>query len=218
MPSSELVRGRIAREMGQRESMLWAHLGVRLAVGIPLTLLPPIAVALFLKIWLWLADVGFNYFSLWLLLAGGAWFYLARRMVKQTDGRSIFAEEVISEIGQDLTLPTSLAEWESKQGKATAHNYVELLFHGPREVWEAWALIREWRDFPPADRQRAVEVIEHLAKEDKGIPWTDLRKEGEDIHDLLKVLGYLKLSEWLGMSSDGKKVWLLSPVQKKLNE
>jgi hypothetical protein len=124
---------------------------------------------------------------------------------------------MISEIGQDLTEPASLAEWELSRRTATTYAYLELLFYGPREVLEAWALIKEWRDFPASDRERAVEVIEHLAKQDKGIPWADLRKEGEDIHDLLKVLGYLKFSEWLGMSSDGKKVWLLSTVQKTLN-
>lgn len=217
METNELIRGRIQREMGQRESMLWARIGLRLAVGVPLTLVPPLAVAFFMKVWLWLSDVGFNYFSLWLLLASGAWFYIVWRVVKQTDGRSIFAEGIIKEIGGNISEPASFVEWEMRQKKAAGFAYMELLFYGPREVMEGWALIKEWRDFPQGDRERAVEVIERLAKEDKGIAWTELRKEGEDIHELLKVLGYLKFSEWLDMSTDKKKVWLLSDVQKRLN-
>ncbi len=217
IPDKEPVNvpaGRIEMEMTNRDSMLWGKVGLKLAVGLPLMLIVPFVGATFVAFWLW--GAAFNSWFLWFFLIGGGWGWLAYRYLRTHHEQSVFAEGMIREIGgdEDYWRASSGGEWEMKRQTAGAYAFLEFILFGPREVLEAWELIRERRQFAASAHQRSVEVVQYLLKFDRGVPWLELLHKGENITDLLHVLGYLRLTDWIDISSDKKKVWLLSQARR----
>ena len=204
--------GRIEKLLETRESMLWARVGLKLAVGLPLTLAVPLVLAIVLVLWWGIS------FWMWFFVSMAGWLWLAWRACNKADGRSVFTEAMVEEIGGDVDYASSSSPGglKVKQGTMAFWAYLEFLMFGPREVYEAWRIFEERRQFTGTARLRAAGVVAYLGQQDHGVPWLELRQENEPVEQLLKVLGYLRFSEWIDISSDGKKVWLLSDARKAL--
>lgn len=194
-----------------RDSMLWSKVGLKLVVGLPLTLIVPFAVAVLG--WFW-----WGYFILTFLLAAAAYGYFAHRLVRRHANSSFFADAMLQEIGgdKDYAQTPYSREFEQHRNSLVAIALLDILLFGPREVIQSIDLIREHKQFTAGSLRRAAEVLQQLARHDKGIPWSDLHHQGEDPMILMRALGYLKLSDWIDTSTDGQKVWILSDARKEL--
>ncbi len=207
---------RIEREMRQRDSMVWSRVGLKLVAGLPLALAGPFALALLISINGWISDWQWNYFTLWFVLACAIWALLAWKLLPRVQKGHYFADEVIQVVGltPEGTPDVDLYELSGLEPKVAAQAIMTKVFAGPRRVYEAWQLAQEHKAFGAAQRQRAAQILQDLSRQPKGIPWLDLRREDEPLPELLTVLGYLKTADWVGLGTDGKKIWMLSDARK----
>jgi hypothetical protein len=93
---------------------------------------------------------------------------------------------------------------------------MELFLWAPRMVFEGVARLRAARKAGEADRGRAAEVLEGLLVRDRGMEVATLRRRGERAESFARVMGYLALYEWVGMSEDGRRVWASSEGKEAL--
>lgn len=206
----------IERQMHERDSMIWSRVGMKLAAGIPLSLAGPFVVALVLFIegaiigWQW------NYFTLWFVLACGIWAVAAWKLLPRAHGGGCFADDMMRlvSITPEQAPDLSFSELSGQEPREALRFMLKTVLAGPQRLYEAWQLIHEYRAFGASRRQRAAQALQDLSRQPKGIPWLDLRRENETLPELLTVLGYLKAADWVDLSSDGTKIWMLSDARK----
>lgn len=208
--------GALQREMQDRDTMLWSRIGLKLAAGVPLTLAGPLVMAIVLSLVGWANDWAWNYFTLWFILGCAIWGFLAWKFLPRGHSGSFFADEMTQFVGltpEESADPT-LADIAGQEPKAAAQALTAKLLGGPRRLYEAWQLIQERKAFGDAHRQRAIQLLHELSRQPAAYPWLKLRQENEMLPQLLTILGYLKATDWIGIGSDGNKVWMLSDARK----
>ncbi len=206
----------IERQMRQRDSLIWSRVGMKLAAGIPLALAGPLGLAVVLSIEGWIADWEWNSFTLWFLLGCGVMAAIAWKFLPRAQTRHTFAEEVmrIVSLTPEEAPGLDLSELSGKEPREAARYLMTIVLAGPRRLYEAWQLTQEFRAFSGPQRQRAAQVLQELSRQPTGIPWLDLRKDNESLPELFTVLGYLKVTDWVDLGTQGTKIWMLSDARK----
>jgi hypothetical protein len=94
--------------------------------------------------------------------------------------------------------------------------WIGVLVLGPRLVLEGAQELHARAKLRPLSRDRMVEVILALLPLDHGIPLMQLRRADEDGLHLAYALAFLRLQDWIDVSKDGRRVWLLTDAHKIL--
>jgi len=208
--------GSIQREMKQRDSLLWSRIALKLVGGIPLALAGPLIFAIVMSLLGWAYDWSFSHFLLWLALGLVLFGILAWQMTRRDTG-DVFAAEMMQLVGEQPEFSRedlSLKDIVGQEPKAALDIMLGSLSHGCDRVYEAWRLMQARKRFTAEKQQRAAELLRDLSTYPAAVPWTDLRAANESLHDLLGIMGYLKLTDWIDVSKDGRKVWLQSDARK----
>lgn len=206
----------IERQMRERDSMIWSRVGMKLAAGIPLSLAGPFVVALVLSLEGYILGWQFNYFTLWFILACGIWAVAAWKLLPRAPGGGRFANEMMRfvSVTPEQAPDLSFSDLSGREPREALRFILKTVLAGPQRLYEAWQVIQEYRTFGECRRQRAAQALQDLSRQPKGIPWSDLRQENETLPDLLAILGYLKAADWVDLSSDGTRIWMLSDARK----
>ena len=207
----------IQRQLKQRDSMLWSEVGLKVAAGLPLALAGPLLFAVVLTLMGWANDWAYSYFIIWLLLGFALFGALAWKLMRRSESGDVFADDMMRLVSlqpEDATLDSKLEDMVGQEPHVALQILLGPLSRGAERLYEAWQLMQARKQFGPAAEKRAAEAIRDLSTYPAGIPWLDLRNTDESVHELLHILGYLKASEWIGLSKDGQKIWLLSDARK----
>lgn len=211
-----LPAGNIQREMRDRESMLWSEVALKLAGGLPLTLAFPFALAILFTLLGWVNDWPFSRFWLWFLFFAVMYGVFAWKVLPRKPSEGTFAATMLKLVSiqpESTEEQLTLDDLTAQEPKTALRVVFAPLLKGPRLVLDAVELIQARRTFSPADQARALEAIGELSTYPTGVPWTKLRRESESVNDLLHILGFLKLTDWIGVGKEGK-VWILSDARK----
>jgi hypothetical protein len=93
---------------------------------------------------------------------------------------------------------------------------VELFLIGPNLAVRSMRKLMLRKLAESADFDRAVEIAEILAKLKGGAETEKLRGEKETPQQLSCALAYLIFFDWIGVASDGNKVWILTEARREL--
>ena len=207
----ELSQLSLAEALRTRERAHQACAWTMLAFGIPAALVAPLLIASFViglqsritstpVIGWWAA------FAAALLVIVPSLFWCEGR----TKGR--WLEEELRAQGTtlgDLWQCSSRGEWELRTTAAGWAGMFELLLWGPRMVMAVWERLRG--TVPAAVLNDATAILNYLRHFDGGIAALEL-----PVARPAAALHYLISRDWVGISSTGQRVWLLSEARRQL--
>jgi hypothetical protein len=110
---------------------------------------------------------------------------------------------------------SSYGEWRILQAEAQGRVFVELMLYGPRQVMQAWRGWDERKALAIVDRARAAEMLDRLLVAEGGVQTSAVALPDEPPEALALVLRYLIMHDWIGLSKDGVRVWMLSDARKR---
>jgi hypothetical protein len=100
--------------------------------------------------------------------------------------------------------------------RASGAVMLEMYLWVPRMVFEGAGRLRARARVRGADRARAAEVLGELLSRGRGEAVEALQQTGERAAGFGRVLGYLVLYEWVGVSEDGGRVWASSEGREEI--
>jgi hypothetical protein len=100
--------------------------------------------------------------------------------------------------------------------RASGAVMMEIYLWVPRMVFEGAGRLRALARVRGADRGRAAEVLGELLSRGRGEAVEALQQAGERAAGFGRVLGYLVLYEWVGISEDGGRVWASSEGREEI--
>lgn len=206
----------IQREMRDRETMLWSDVGLKLAGGLPLSLALPLALAIIFTLLGWANDWPFSFFWLWLLFFAALYALFAWRLLPRQPSEGPFIATMLKFVSlqpENDAAQLSLEDLPGQEPAQAARILFAPLLKGPSLLLDAWELVQARRKLTPVQHERAVELLRDLSSYATGIPWLRLRRDGESVNDVLLLLGFLKLTDWIGVGKE-RKVWMLSDARK----
>jgi len=212
---------KIRTQLQLRHSNFFAKMYVQVMLGLAISMAAP--VALFTFIWvlahLWGKDLPWG----WGILAATVvtWPFLFRFEVLAQGG-----------LGKDLSEQFAKAEAEAKTPVSFAHlgalgvalarqrppmtGLLEFFLIGPQLVVSAMRKLRIRRLSEKAGIERIISVCDILCRLQGGAVTEKLLEPPETPGQLSEVLAYLLFFEWVGVATDGTKVWLLTEAKKVL--
>ena len=110
----------------------------------------------------------------------------------------------------------SYGEWEMRRTTAMAMLWTELFLIGPRLIWWGVDHWRERHTGAPLELTRAAEVVIDLLEAGGGVHPSKLLRRNETPADLTAVVRYLQRQDWVGVSKQRDRVWLLSEARERL--
>jgi hypothetical protein len=94
---------------------------------------------------------------------------------------------------------------------------IEIMLFGPRNVMQAWHGWDQRKALANVDRARAAEALDQLYAAEGGVQTSVLARKDEMPEALALVLRYLILHDWIGLSKDGTRVWMLTDARKRFD-
>jgi hypothetical protein len=157
----------------------------------------------------------------------GAWFFwgataiavpLLFRLEWQTHGR--YFEDSVAGAGSTSGWQ-SMNTWNALAGfygdpEIVASGLTEISLWGPRQILDAAEKLRMVRRMKHVNRRQTEEVVARLLASDHGVVIENLGLSEQDTCDLLPALAYLLVYDWIGVSKDGRRIWLTDESRKKL--
>jgi hypothetical protein len=213
---SERGPAHVERALRRRETLWQLGALLKVIVGVPLTLLAPLA----------FAAIGYTVDSRLHLLgrAFWQWFVLATAIVVPillwTERRH--GARLLTEMARGATLPNPLTgDWPVASGMTfstwTAYRHpraftggvIEILLTGPRLVLSALDHWRLRRRLGRANTRDAATVLAQLARHDRGRPAKSLQRADQTPEQLMHALNYLMMYEWVAAAEGRDHVYLL---------
>lgn len=111
---------------------------------------------------------------------------------------------------------SSYGEWEMRRTTAMAMLWTEVFLIGPRLIWWGVDHWRERHTGAPLELTRAAEVVIDLLAAGGGVHPSKLLRKAEAPADLAPVMRYLERQDWVGVSKQRDRVWLLSEARERL--
>lgn len=189
---------------------------LRLAIGVPLTLLAPAALATLFWVVCRRSNVALPIGYPLVLAVFCAAFVPILMMVERRTGGGYYAEAA-----RGLTHPRDIksrGEWELNQAEAAWYAYVEIALTGPRLLWEAIDHLRGRSGLTDADAAMAAELVEHLRAAGAAVAVRDLVAPHRPPDDVHRAVALLKQLDWADTSADGRRVWLRTDAAKRLDQ
>jgi hypothetical protein len=126
----------------------------------------------------------------------------------------------LSEAASGLDNPmdaSSYGEYELDRGAAMTAVYTEMLLWGPRALLRGFATVRGQQ--PTRFRgllERAAQILLTLYRDSDAMPLAKLIHPDEPPARFREVLKWLDDQDYIGLSSDNKRVWLSSRMRGKM--
>jgi hypothetical protein len=146
-------------------------------------------------------------FTGWMLVTLVALVPYLIHLERRTRGE-FYADTVLGS-GQDWGNASSHGEYQMQNMTATAAMYGDLALTGPRLLLGGWQRIKglEARQFN-AFLARCAEAVYVLAAAGEAVPAQRLAAADESPKAFDRVLNHLEKRDWIGHSSDRRRVWL----------
>jgi hypothetical protein len=109
-----------------------------------------------------------------------------------------------------------LLGWFGPSGRVRASGLVELFLFGPRLILDTLDRMRARRALHDIDRVRCAQALLRLLSSDPHTPAASLLDPGQSIDDILPILRYLYFHDWIGVSADLQRIWILSDARRTL--
>lgn len=228
MPATKIDQPAILAAIEKRHrAFAGAQWGI-LLIGIPLTIVGPF----FMTIMIWFAAGMFGYWWPWLTVFGIVttafvpilFWYAARG-----------SSNMLVEAAQSGSTSTSTAMWAiARRGgggalgsvaslaavaaspRASAAGFQEIFLTGPRQIVKAFRKIRVMRSLKNARHDRAAEILTILVRQDRGVEVAKTLRPGEKEEDVWDELAFLMFHDWIGLSEDAKRAWVLTDAKRTL--
>ncbi|HEV8606031.1 MAG TPA: hypothetical protein VGQ99_11720 [Tepidisphaeraceae bacterium] len=217
-PTDDARVARTLNRIRQREAGFWLRSAAMLAIGLPLSLFGPFVVALFvygillrfhLGVW---CDVAF--FVLLVIMIPV--FYIIEW---RTRGDFLVNEmRAQGTTASDILTTGSRGEWEIRRRAAAVAGLIEIFLFAPRLTLDGVASMRKRIKLSDASMRRAAQIVSALQAQSGAIEGRDLREPAESPLEFYNVLRYLRLHDWIDISADGRRVWLLSAARLRLSK
>jgi hypothetical protein len=212
---------KIRTHLQQRHSNFFLKNYLQVMLGLALSLMAPVALFFFIWVlaWCWGKYLPWG----WGLLISTAvvWSFLYRFEIQTQRG-----------LGREITDEFIAAEQEKKTPPSFRHlgtlgvalarqrppmtSLLEFFLIGPQLVVSSVRKLRIRRLSENASIDRIIRVCEILQKLQGGAAPEKLLEEKETPAQLSEVLAYLLFFEWIGVATDGTKVWMLTEAKKVL--
>ena len=115
--------------------------------------------------------------------------------------------------------PSSGGEYEMQRLEATSAVVTDMLMWGPRAILKGFATMRGEKPLQNRDRfERAALVIRKLLEHDSALLAGQLLLPGETLDQLRPTLRWMDYHDYIGMSADGKRVWLSTDARKAMSD
>ena len=181
---------------------------VLLAAGALVTFVSLLFATGFLWTILWRL-LGETYLSFWGWFCVLVLLLLPYLILLERRTRGNFWSNSIINSGLDYGNPSSVGDYYHQRGAATLFFYVEMLLIGPRLLIGG---VNRLRGVDPVRFNQLIErsasLIRDLAAAGGSCAVEKLVQRGEPLVDVLRIIERLDKQEWVGRSTDGKRVWL----------
>ena len=114
--------------------------------------------------------------------------------------------------------PSSYGEYRLESGRLAAAAYADVLMLGPRMLWAFFEWLAGRQSCDAALRIAAAAVAVELLDAGEGVAIKCLVRPDRPVQAVMRCLQYLVGREWVGLSSDRKRAWLLTPARTRLAE
>lgn len=113
--------------------------------------------------------------------------------------------------------PSSYGSWAYRGDVASTALYIDLLFWGPRLLIDGIRRLAGRDVVKSAARlRRASFILAHLLRASEAVRAKALRIPDEPQDEFQRVLAWLERHDYVGISSDGQRVWISSRVRDEL--
>ncbi|MGD0460894.1 MAG: hypothetical protein ABSB74_00235 [Tepidisphaeraceae bacterium] len=213
-PQQRLTLAHFAR----REAALKAKIVALLTFGIPALFFGPIV----LTSMYWAIALLWGFYLHWEWMFFGSVVILVPMLfwTEWHSGGSFYTDAVISSFDAPPMLPLGLTDIDRlvrfmRNPRAETIGLVELFLWGPRQVLEAATQFRRQRLLAAVNRPHAAHVLDIL----KAVDHANVEEllESESDARTFPALAYLISFDWIGVSKDGKRVWVSSDSRNILN-
>jgi hypothetical protein len=212
---------RVLTALQQRHSNFFLKNYLQVMLGLALSLMAPVALFFFFFVlsWCWgkVLPVGWGI----LIATAVVWPFLYRFEIQAQGG-----------LGREITDEFIAAEQEKKTPPSFKHlgtlgmalsrqrppmsGLLQVFLIGPQMVVSSVRKLRIRRLSEKASIDRIIAVCEILLKIQGGAATEKLLEAKETPAQLSEVLAYLLFFEWIGVATDGTKVWMLTEAKKVL--
>lgn len=208
-------RARVGALLLTRESLFHLKLGWLFVGGMLLSMVGPLLVASFLYFqslrahaafprWDWL-----SYFNLCCGVMIPALLLVAHRGHENP---------FMDDLTEFDAKSSSYGEWSMRQDVATLAFWAGLFLIGPGMLLGGWDRLRARMKFGRPEPGRAAELVLHLYEADGGVDVAELLRPEESPEGLVSALRYLQLHDVVDFGEAGTRVWLCSPMKRRIAE
>jgi hypothetical protein len=193
------VRGKLRARVNSQRVLI----AFQLLFGVPLMFLGPGL----LSTLIWLKTVGMASFLPLFAIISLAMIPLLLLAEARSSGK--FAENIVSDYDPG---------WNPLTRRTGGQMVAVVIFStfGPGLVMGAVRRIRGQLQHAAAPLYRCAEVAAQLLSYDGGVDIFTVEEQGESFEDLLTVIEWLVHYNWVGVGSQGRRVWILSDAKKTL--
>lgn len=211
----------LIRALRQRESTRLLLLLLKLTVALPACFLGPLAISWL--IYLIIVRNGYVDFPYWPLFSAATAILLPLlfRLEWRTRGRFLDDEAAALAIDhspfyQDGPAVHSRSEWDYRSNRAVWIFYIEIFLFGPRLLFETYRQHRRHQQLVPVNRAAAARILDQLTQANQSLQTGALMRDNEPLQSFRNTLDYLQEYDWIDLSKDRTRAWLLSGTRKQL--
>jgi hypothetical protein len=110
---------------------------------------------------------------------------------------------------------SSYGEWATRWSIGEMILRAEFILWAPRQVFAALQRSRQRLQLKQVSMFRAAEILCELKQRDGSVEIRQLVRHDETLHQLHDILGYLSLLDWIDISKDAKRTWMLGHARKR---
>jgi hypothetical protein len=204
----------------QRESFLAGGIATLLLIGVPMLFIGPLALASLF----WFATLNlFGYYPWTWFFWGFVVILIPLLFWTERRTRGGFLADTVIEAGGGSELPyllggdLGLLISFATNPRVTMSGFIEIFLTGPRFVLDAFEKMNRARRVRSVDQDRAAAIVADLLRTDRGVPIQSLVRPGERLATLDVSLAYLLFFDWIGLSKDRSRVWILTEARQRLS-
>jgi hypothetical protein len=207
---------RVAQELALSQSLGAAAALGKLAMGVPLSLVPPLIVAGIVK-GVRHRGVRLDLPPFWVVFGLACLAVVPLLMWLERRSRGEFYSDAVR--GESSSLEaSSYGEYTLQSNKMLGTAVLEVALTGPRLLWGFidWALQRPGAAGASPIRLTAAELVVELLDAGEGVKVRRLVRPDRPAPDVMRAVDYLLSRDWVGVSRDRDRVWLSTPVRDRL--